>query len=390
MFLISAGSHADPAVLTLGWKWAAVGIAAAFLAFLYVVVSLLARNWNPLNLARGTDGPLSTSKFQWLLWLVAVLFVYIALLVIRFKQNNYNAINNVPVNVLIVLGFSTTTAVAAKGITVAQLQNGQVDKSQAAGGLFLGDQNYPDIAKTQMLAFTFVAIGIFIATFVHQLNVNPTVTTLPNIDASLLVLMGISQGGYVGKKLVTTSTTVLYGVNPPEGEPGVTVGLTGSSFGSSQDGSQVTLDGGVVQDPGITWSDKSIGFTVPTRDVARNKDWGVAQDVSVRVVVNGQSTNPMTFTVNQPMLSDPIPRQAAKGTSVKIPGRNLGDAPGQLSINGAKVKKGVKWANTAITFPVPDTNPADNNPWQHDQVISIEAVVTGHTSNKVEFTVNPS
>jgi hypothetical protein len=387
MFLMSAGSHADPAVLTLGWKWAAVGIAAAFIAFLYVVVSLLARNWNPLNIARGTDGPLSTSKFQWLLWLVAVLFVYTALLVIRFKQNNYHAINTIPINVLIVLGFSTATAVAAKGITVAQVQTGQVDKSQDAGGLFLGDQNYPDIAKTQMLAFTFVAIGIFIATFVHQLNVNPPVTTLPNIDASLLVLMGISQGGYVGKKLVTTSTTVLYGVNPTEGNPGDSVGLTGSNFGSSQDGSQVTLDGGVVQDPGITWSDQSIGFKVPVRDVARDKDWGVAQDVSVRVVVNGQSTNPMTFTVNPPVLSNPTPQQAAKGDSVEIPGHNLGDAPGQLSINGAKIQKDVHWTNAAITFKVPDINPADNEPWQANQAISIEAVVNGHPSNKVSFTV---
>lgn len=387
MFLMRAGSHADPAALTLGWKWIAVGIAAAFLAFLYVVVSLLARNWSPLNLARGTDGPLSTSKFQWLLWLVAVLFVYIALLVIRFKQNNYSAINNIPVNVLIVLGFSTATVVAAKGITVAQLQNSQVDKSQAAGGLFLGDQNYPDIAKTQMLAFTFVAIGIFIATFVHQLNVNPPVTTLPNIDASLLVLMGISQGGYVGKKLVTTATAVLYGANPAEGEPGDPVGLTGSAFGSSQDGSQVTLDGGVVQDPGITWSDKSIGFKVPARDIVRNKDWSAAQDVSVRVVVNGQSTNPVTFTVNPPVLSNVTPQQAAPGTPVKISGRNLGDAPGQLSINGAKIQKDVKWTNTEITFTVPNTNPADSSPWQPNQAISIEASVNGHSSNKVAFIV---
>jgi hypothetical protein len=33
--------------------------------FLYAVVSLLAHSWNPLKLAYGADGPLSTSKFQW-------------------------------------------------------------------------------------------------------------------------------------------------------------------------------------------------------------------------------------------------------------------------------------------------------------------------------------
>jgi hypothetical protein len=137
MLLLSAGVHAG-AVASAGWKWAAVGIAADFLVFLYAVVSLLAHSWNPLKFAYGADGPLSTSKFRWLAWLVAVLFVYVALLVIRFKQGNYTAINNEPVNVLIVLGFSTATAVAAKGITVAQVQNNQVNKTQAGGGRHLG------------------------------------------------------------------------------------------------------------------------------------------------------------------------------------------------------------------------------------------------------------
>jgi hypothetical protein len=136
MFLVSAGAHADPVALSLGWKWAAVGISVGFLVFAYFVISLLAHSWNPLKLAYGTDGPLSTSKFQWLLWLVAVLFVYVALLVVRFKQGTYTAINEIPVNVLIVLGFSGTTAVAAKGITVTQLQNNQIDKSSLLEGCF--------------------------------------------------------------------------------------------------------------------------------------------------------------------------------------------------------------------------------------------------------------
>jgi len=312
MFLASA-AHA--AAVPVGWKWIAVGIAAGFLAVLYVVVSVLVGNWNPFKLARGTDGPLSTSKFQWLLWLIAVLFVYVALLVIRFKLGNYGAINNIPVNVLIVLGFSTTTAVAAKGITVAQVQNNQVDKSQSAGGLLLGDQGAPDIGKVQMIAFTFVAIGVFIAAFVHQLASSPPMTTLPNIDTSLLVLMGISQGGYVGKKLVSVGSPVLYGLTPSDGKPETEVKLTGNMLGSSQDGSQLTLDKGVVPAAEITsWSDKSISFKIPARDVAREKDWDSAQDVSVQATVNGQSTNTLTLRINPPAPSspDPQPPPAAK------------------------------------------------------------------------------
>jgi hypothetical protein len=53
-----------------------------------------------------------------------------------------------------------------------------------------------------MVGFTFVAIGVFLAAPIHQLAANPPVTTLPDIDSSLMVLMGISQGGYLAKKVV--------------------------------------------------------------------------------------------------------------------------------------------------------------------------------------------
>ena len=43
------------------------------------------------------------------------------------------------------------------------------------------------------MGFTLVVIGIYLATVIHQIVSNPVITSLPNIDASLLVLMGISQ-----------------------------------------------------------------------------------------------------------------------------------------------------------------------------------------------------
>jgi hypothetical protein len=243
-----------------------------------------------------------------------------------------------------------------------------------------------------MVAFTFVAIGVFIAAFVDQLTKSPPVTTPPNIDASLLVLMGISQGAYVGKKLVTTSTTILYGVSPSQGDPELAVGLNGSSFGTSQDGSQLTLDGGVVAESDITsWSDKSIGFKVPARDVARNKDWDVAQDVSVRVIVNGQPSNSQTFTVNPPWLdSGSVPSAAAKGSELRIAGKNLGEATGRLTINGSTLRSAPRWSGTEITFTVPDLDPATNQDWQAGQKVLVEAVVNGHTSNQVSVEVAPA
>jgi hypothetical protein len=210
------------AEVTLGWKWAAIGIGVGGLVLLDFAMFLATGSWNPKKIVLGKDGPTSTSKLQWFLWLVVVFFAYVTLWVIRARQGNFGALPDIPTNLMVVLGFSTVTTAAAQGIHIAN------DRKQSAaaaasppsqpppptppatpaptgqpGGALLDDSGLIDISKTQMIAFTFVAIGVFLATLFHQLAVNPVTTTLPDIDRSLLVLMGISQGGYLGKKLVS-------------------------------------------------------------------------------------------------------------------------------------------------------------------------------------------
>ena len=215
--------------VSTGWKWLAVLIALGVLLLVYIWTGLTS-TWNPGKLVEGADGLPSTSKFQWLVWIVVVLFSYAALWVLRAKQGNYSAITNVPGNVLTVLGFSTATMAAAKGITVGYVNSGRSttkapvppvpgsavavaasvvppsvapDAPAVAGGLLKDDAGVPELAKIQMIGFTFVAVGIFLATVIHQIASNPPHTSLPNIDASLLALMGISQAGYLGKKIVS-------------------------------------------------------------------------------------------------------------------------------------------------------------------------------------------
>jgi hypothetical protein len=253
------------ATITVGWKWLAVLIGLAALLFIEFGVFFGTGSWNPANVVLGEDGKPSTSKFQWFLWLIVVLFAYVLLWVLRARQGDYGAIRDLPTNVLVVLGFSTATAVAAKGIAVgndkkvaaqAQAAAAQAAVAQAAAaqaqaaaltapgnaalaaaalvaqtqaaagvahvpvapaapavavpagrpkGIMVDDSPLalPDIGKIQMVAFTFVTIGIFLATLIHQVATDPVVTTMPDIDSSLLALMGISQAGYLGKKIVS-------------------------------------------------------------------------------------------------------------------------------------------------------------------------------------------
>jgi len=237
--------QASATVVSTGWKWAAVLIAAGAVLVFFAVVAVASRNtaappragtaassaqaaavnaavaqgspapapgkkgYGFREIIQGQDGASSTSKLQWLMWLVAVLFSYIALYVLRAAQGHYEAIANVPAHILTVLGLSTATMVAAKGITVGYANADMVSKGPNAngvilGGIFADDDGRPELSKIQMMAFTFVAIGIFLTNVFHEIALGDVgQLTIPNIDATLMALMGLSQLGYVGKKVAS-------------------------------------------------------------------------------------------------------------------------------------------------------------------------------------------
>ena len=228
---VAAAAHISP-----GWKTVAVLIGFALLGLLWAWIGLTNTKigWKVWQLVGGEDGPSSTSKFQWAIWLVVILFAYTVLWVLRAKAGDYSAITTVPRNLLTVLGLSTVTAVAAKGITVGYLQSGRITKASRTqggqGGILKDDSGYPELAKIQMIGFTFIAVGIFLATLIHQIHTNSLHAGLPNIDSSLLVLMGLSQGGYLGKKLVSVGTSgARSAITAPVDSPTTTTPDSGSA-----------------------------------------------------------------------------------------------------------------------------------------------------------------
>jgi len=326
----AASATAQTVTVSAGLKWGAVASGLGLLVLLYLATMVASGKGNPWQLVEGADGSASTSKFQWFLWLIVILFGYTALWVLRAEQGNFSALSEVPVNLLTVLGFSTGTAAAAKGITSGYVQSGRVVKAPPSqvpagaapagaaaapagaaaagaaaapasggatvgnGGILQDDSGVPELAKIQMVGFTFIAIGIFLITVIHQIVTGNVTAGLPNIDSSLMVLMGISQGGYLGKKLVTFSPATLYAPSPASGAPGTAITLPGVSLGSQP--GQLTLDG--VPIPVTSWSANSIQFPVPANDPATNSPWdGLPRVVQLAVVVGGQPANSVTFTV---------------------------------------------------------------------------------------------
>lgn len=302
-FILAAGSQNAP-VISAGSKAGAILIGVAFLVVMYVVTALITGHWRFKELFAGFDGFGSTSKLQWLLWLIAILFGYVAIWVLRAEHNDYQALSDIPVNIMTVLGFSAGTAAAAKGITAGYVQTGKVAKTgvpanptaKTTGGIFQDDSGGPELAKVQLMAFTIIGIGIFLATVFHQIAIGDVKDGLPNIDSSLLVLMGISQGGYLGKKLVTFGTPALFAPNPLSGPPGTAVTATSSGLGAQQGNSQLLLNGGPVA---VTaWADTSVQFTVPADDPATGVPWAsVPQTVPLVVSLTGQLSNSALFKV---------------------------------------------------------------------------------------------
>lgn len=301
--VVAAGSNKAPSVSDAS-KAGAILIGVAVVAILYVVTALITHHWRLKDLLNGFDGLGSTSKLQWFLWIIVILFGYTAIWVLRAEQGSYSALSDIPVNLLTVLGFSTGTAAAAKGITAGYVQTGKISKTggqanpnaATTGGIFQDDSGGPELAKIQMIGFTIIAIGIFLATVIHQIVAGDIKDSLPNIDSSLLVLMGISQGGYLGKKLVTFGTPVLYAPDPLSGPAGTTVTLDGGNLGAQKGNSQLMLNGAPI--PITDWSDATIHFTVPADDPATGVPWVNPPKVApLMASMTGQLSNTVTFKV---------------------------------------------------------------------------------------------
>jgi hypothetical protein len=288
---------------------------AAVLA-LWVLYRVLAHTWNPWDLVIGADGRASTSKLQWLVWTVVVFFAYVATYVARARQDHFGALDEVPQNVLIALGLSATTMAAAKAITVSYVSGGKIVKppvdqptdgtppAAGPGAVMQDDAGGPDLSKIQMLGWTGVAVGIYLITVIARIGdirrdvrgPNEEVLGLPDIDAALMVLMGLAEGAYLGKKLVTTQTPRLIGISPVQGPPGTLVTLSGQSLGE-QTGGQITLDGLPISPDQLTWQDASVSFAIPAT-YPGGAAWSPPQRITLGVLVAGQTAvNPQPFIV---------------------------------------------------------------------------------------------
>jgi hypothetical protein len=387
------------------------------LVTMWMVIWLLAETLNPFKLVIGADGRPSTSKLKPFLWTAVVVFSYAVLYAARTKKGFIEAIAEIPPSLLLAIGFDAATLVAAKGITESQVSSRQIEKPPSAdpqartdaattvdtqanngpGAVFNDDKGFPDLTKIQTITWTVFAIVIYLIgvdAILHKINNLPPTTTslpeglgLPDIAPALMVLIGLGNAAYLGKKLVTTDTPALTALAFERKGIVAEITLTGVALGASQGGSRIVVNDKELNVLPAEWSNERVKFNLPDKN-PEGGDWVSGQTVRVRLFVRGQTTNQLTFTITVELaLGDPSPIIGAAGTVITLKGIALGSTPGDLNINNSKVDPAAitNWSNEEIRFKLPAEHPIGTP--LAGKTISISVTVQGKQSNKVDFTV---
>jgi hypothetical protein len=259
------------------WGWFGVVAVGA----LWLIGGTLASNFNPLSFAMGADNRLSTSKLQVLLWTATIGFVYVMFYADRAVwKNDFSPLTDIPSNVLVVLGISVTTAVAAQAITGSQAsanpdtKTAKAEPSYDPSALVRNDDGAtPSLTKIQLLFWTVVAVVIYLITSFHQLanitscgdtKVTPIVPCFPDIDTTLMIFMGLGHATYVGGKLASPAQPALTsatGAPPAAGAAGRVVTILGTNLGLAT--GSISMNGTTISPSNLTWAPEKIVFDLP-------------------------------------------------------------------------------------------------------------------------------
>lgn len=171
-----------------GWlaAWAVMFLAALVLFVRYLRGSDIIRDTGKLpDGSQPAIKSYSLARTQMAMWtfLVAASLAFIFLV-----TGNVNAVSN---GVLVLIGISFSTTL------LASIADGTQPVPQPTEGFFndlLSDGDGPSFHRYQMVLFTLILAIIFVVMVVTNL-------VMPEFDATLLGLMGISNGTYLGFKL---------------------------------------------------------------------------------------------------------------------------------------------------------------------------------------------
>jgi hypothetical protein len=169
----------------------------------------------------------SLVNLQLFMWSVIIVFAFLTVYSVRFSGGVYYPPTGIlPENILKILGISAVVPAASLGLNhnkyrAVHIASRGVAPGNAAAQRFAAlDRSWSSIlleggsssiTRLQMFVWTWIGILIYLTVFfgyLYTLTLSSSTTqfnevSLPDIDPTLLVLMGISQGSFVAGKVAS-------------------------------------------------------------------------------------------------------------------------------------------------------------------------------------------
>lgn len=196
------------------------------------------------DIIRESDWYPSLSRFQFLIWTCIILFAFFAVYLIRLSNGVMEPMSSIPENLLVLMGISIISPVAgaalsSKYTTDSPPSSKPTNDEMKKRGFYtmLEENGKPSLTRVQMFSWTWIAVAVYLILFFSSVNSvtsdyvlhksscddsynviknNSTASVekkyrcmydlnVPNVDETFVVLMGLSQGAYLGGKFVSQS-----------------------------------------------------------------------------------------------------------------------------------------------------------------------------------------
>jgi len=262
--------------------------ASVVLSFIVSFIILWASSWifqkgnkrySFLDLARGSDGWPSLSRFQFLCWTLVVIFCFTTVALIKCLGGVLDIPGKIPENLLLLMGISV--AVTPISAYVSTKKYGELskpgdeitsdyiknEKRKKKWESMLLENKRPSLPRFQMFSWTILSILLYLAIFfstLKELDITKLQDlSLPDIDSTLVGLMGLSQVAYVGGKSVSPSKVSITGIYPEKVIKGKTVTIRGANLGIDKGSIIIGKETIISKDEIKEWDENRIDFIVP-------------------------------------------------------------------------------------------------------------------------------
>lgn len=276
----------------------------------------------------------SLSLFQLLMWTLLISFLYLSLWCLQFLAGGTKAPPAIPGGLMALMGLSVGVPLVSKGISEykkfkPRLEGEIYEEPRYAS--MLEEEGRPSLLRFQMFFWTLASLVVYSWSFVNTVLVplpEGGMPGLPDVDPTLLFLMGLSQTGYLGgmayagtlkkeerpAKVADAGPTVvgppvagksmaIREIIPTPALPNEKATIIGSGFGATPD--TIILGEEMISSDNIhSWTDTRIEFTVPGTAVSGTH--------TIQILSGGRSVRGVLTAGKPPWMHEGIDKTAAE------------------------------------------------------------------------------